>query len=66
MIDKEDDNLEETMGELESLIKDNQVLFEKQNVDVDNIFSIFNEIKKTQSEISKLNKKLYEPTRKTK
>jgi hypothetical protein len=66
MIDKEEDNLEEVMGELESLIKDNQVLFKKQNVDTDNIFNIFNEIKKTQFEISKLNKELYERTRKTK
>ena len=66
MIDKEEDNLEEVMGELESLIKDNQVLFKKQNVDTDNIFNIFNELKKTQFEISKLNKELYERTRKTK
>jgi hypothetical protein len=66
MIENDDDNLEEVIGELESLIKDNQVLFKKEKVNTEDIFNIFNEINKVQTEISELNKKLYEHTHKTK
>lgn len=59
------DEITESLEELESLVKDNQALLEKENVNVDSFFNIFKEIEKTQKEIQDLSKKLYGSTKKT-
>lgn len=61
----EDDELDESLEELESFIKNNQASLKKENVNIDNIVGIFNEIRKVQDEIEKLNKELYDRTSKT-
>jgi hypothetical protein len=66
MIDNKDsDNLNESLGELKSFITDNQAFLKKENVDIDNLVNIFDEIRKVQDEIQKLNKKLYDSTSQT-
>ena len=54
-----------SLEELESLIKDNQVPLEKENVDVSPILNIFKEIDKIQKEIQDLSNQLYASSKKT-
>jgi hypothetical protein len=57
----EDDlKINESLNELESLLKDNQAVLETNNVDVNNIFGIFKDIENIQNELKELSKKLYE------
>lgn len=68
MSEKPDFNSEEinkSLEELESLIKDNQVPLEKENVDVSPILNIFKEIDKVQKEIQDLSNQLYASSKKT-
>lgn len=60
------EEINEPLEELESLIKDNQALLEKENVNLNSLFDIFKEIEKTKEEIQDLSKQLYKNTDKTK
>jgi hypothetical protein len=53
-------NINESLNELESLLKDNHTVLETKKVDTDNLFNIFEDIKKLQIELKELSKKLYE------
>jgi hypothetical protein len=62
-LDFNDEELNETLNELEGIVKSNPELF-KEKVESYDILSIFDEIRKVQEEMSELNKKLYERTKK--
>jgi uncharacterized coiled-coil DUF342 family protein len=59
------EEINKSLEELESLIKDNQVPLEKENVDVSPILNIFKEIDKIQKEIQDLSNQLYASSKKT-
>lgn len=59
------EEINKSLEELESLIKDNQVPLEKENVDVSPILNIFKEIDKVQKEIQDLSNQLYASSKKT-
>lgn len=61
-----DEEINKSLEELESLIKDNQVPLEKENVDINPILNIFKEIDKVQKEIQDLSNQLYASSKKTK
>lgn len=61
-----DEEINKSLEELESLIKDNQVSLEKENVDINPILNIFKEIDKVQKEIQDLSNQLYASSKKTK
>ena len=58
------EEINKSLEELESLIKDNQVPLEKENVDVSPILNIFKEIDKIQKEIQDLSNQLYASSKK--
>lgn len=59
------EEINKSLEELESLIKDNQVPLEKENVDISPILNIFKEIDKVQKEIQDLSNQLYASSKKT-
>jgi ElaB/YqjD/DUF883 family membrane-anchored ribosome-binding protein len=59
----DDKELNKTLNDLEEIVKSNPDLF-KEKVESYDILSIFDEIKQVQKEMSELNKKLYERTKK--
>jgi ElaB/YqjD/DUF883 family membrane-anchored ribosome-binding protein len=61
--DFDDKELNKTLNDLEEIVKSNPDLF-KEKVESYDILSIFDEIKQVQKEMSELNKKLYERTKK--
>lgn len=61
--DFDDKELNETLNELEGIVKSNPDLF-KEKVESYDLLSIFDEIKQVQKEMSELNNKLYERTKK--
>jgi ElaB/YqjD/DUF883 family membrane-anchored ribosome-binding protein len=59
----DDKELNKTLNDLEEIVKSNPDLF-KEKVESYDLLSIFDEIKQVQKEMSELNKKLYERTKK--
>jgi ElaB/YqjD/DUF883 family membrane-anchored ribosome-binding protein len=59
----DDKELNKTLNDLEEIVKSNPDIF-KEKVESYDILSIFDEIKQVQKEMSELNKKLYERTKK--
>lgn len=62
-LDFNDEELNETLNELEGIVKGNPELF-KEKVESYDLLSIFDEIRKVQEEMSQLNNKFYERTKK--
>ena len=62
-LDFNDEELNETLNELEDIVKGNPELF-KEKVESYDLLSIFDEIRKVQEEMSQLNNKFYERTKK--
>jgi ElaB/YqjD/DUF883 family membrane-anchored ribosome-binding protein len=59
----DDKELNKTLNDLEEIVKSNPDLF-KEKVESYDLLSIFDEIKQVQKDMSELNKKLYERTKK--
>lgn len=62
-LDFDDKELNETLNELEGIVKSNPELF-KEKVESYDLLSIFDEIRKVQEEMSNLNNKFYARTKK--
>lgn len=63
--DLNNEDINKSLEELESLIKDNQASLEKENVDIDSFLNIFKEINNVQKDIEYLSKQLHDSTNKT-